>query len=114
MDVLNPGGAGFDILFTNIPPGASSYAVSASYQQTSVPKTPAVSINVGHQNIDSINTYHLLGEVTNQGNNTVTFVKVSAVLLDANHRIIDVVNTFTTLDKQLHLNCNLCLLMLER
>ncbi len=97
MDVLNPGAkSGFHLLFTNVPPGASSYAVTASYQQASAPKPPALSINVGHQNIDSINTYHLLGELTNQGNNTATFVKVSAVLFDANHRIIDVVNTFTS------------------
>jgi hypothetical protein len=97
MDVLNPGAkSGFDILFTNVPTGASSYAVSASYQQASAPKPQALSISVGHQNIDSINAYHLLGEVTNQGNNTATFVKVSAVLFDANHRIIDVVNTFTS------------------
>ena len=66
MDILNPGAkSGFDILFTNFPTGASSYAVSASYQQASAPKPPALSINVGHQNIDSINTYHLLGQVTN-------------------------------------------------
>lgn len=97
MDVMNPGAkSGFDILLTNVPTGASSYAVSTSYQQASAPKPPALSISVGHQNIDSINAYHLLGEVTNQGNNTATFVKISAVLFDANHRIIDVVNTYTS------------------
>ena len=57
------------------PPGASNYAVSASYQQASAPKPQALSISVGHQNIDSINAYHLL-VVTNQGKNTATFVKV--------------------------------------
>jgi hypothetical protein len=97
MDVLNPGAkSGFDILFTNVPTGASSYAVSASYQQASTSKPPSLSISIGHQNIDLINTYHLLGEVTNQGNNTATFVKVSAVLFDSDHKIVDVVNTFTS------------------
>jgi len=97
VDQLGPGEkSGFDILLTNVPSDASNYAASASYQQASTSKPAALSISVGRSNVDIINSYHLLGEVTNQGNSTATFVKVSAVLFDANHKIIDAVDTFTS------------------
>jgi hypothetical protein len=95
--VLGPGEkSGFDVLLTSVPSDATNYAVSASYQQASTSKPTALSVSVGRPNVDIINSYHLLGEVTNQGNNTATFVKVSAVLFDANHKIIDAVDTFTS------------------
>jgi hypothetical protein len=97
VDELGPGEkSGFDVLLTNVPSGASNYAVSASYQQASTSKPAALSINVGRPNIDIIKAYHLLGEVTNQGNNTATFVKVSAVFFDANHKVMDAVDTYTS------------------
>lgn len=97
MDELAPEEkSGFDLILTNVPSGANSYALSTSYQQAYTSKPPALSVNVGRQNIDIINAYHLLGEVTNQGNSTATFVKVSAALFDANHKIIDAVDTFTS------------------
>jgi hypothetical protein len=88
--------SGFDILLRNVPSDATNYGVSASYQQGSTSKPAALSFSVGRANIDIINSYHLLGEVTNQRNKTATFVKVSAVLFDANHKIIDAIDTFTS------------------
>ena len=55
-----------------------------------------LSINIGRSNIDAINAYHLLGEITNQGNNTASFVKVYAIFFDGNHKIVDAVDTFTS------------------
>ncbi|MGB7955376.1 MAG: FxLYD domain-containing protein [Candidatus Nitrosopolaris sp.] len=74
----------------------NGYALSASYQQAYTSKPAALALNVGRSNLDVINAYHLLGEVTNQGNNTATFAKVSGVFFDANHKVIDVVDTYTS------------------
>jgi hypothetical protein len=45
---------------------------------------------------DSAGTYHLLGEVTNLGSASTSFVKVYGIFLDANKRVIDVEHTFAT------------------
>jgi hypothetical protein len=96
VNFLKPGEkSGFAVIATNVPSDARGYSLSASYQQASSSKPPALSLSLGSHNLDIINSYHLLGEVTNLGNITASFVKISAVFFDANHKVVDAVFGYT-------------------
>ena len=94
--MLRPGErSGFDIIQTDAPQSVYSYALSAFYEQAES-KPALLSLSIGYNSMDEIGTYHLVGEVTNRGNNGTTYVEVSGEFFDANHKIIDVADTFTT------------------
>jgi hypothetical protein len=66
-----------------------TYQLSTSSQPPFGGEKPAfLRLTIGRAYLDSINTYHVIGEVTNQGNSTANFVKVSGAFYDYNHQVI--------------------------
>jgi hypothetical protein len=77
-DQLRPGEkSGFDISVTSVAQNAFNYELSVSYERAGTLKPAALYLYIGQSSIDSIGTYHLLGEVTNLGNTPTSFVDVT-------------------------------------
>lgn len=76
--------------------GVSSYKLSVSGDKTQA--LPAsLKLSVGSSHLDDIGSYHIVGEVTNQGNEKATFVKVSGAFYNSN---TVVASDFTFTDPQ--------------
>ncbi|HZE77566.1 MAG TPA: hypothetical protein VE089_03355, partial [Nitrososphaeraceae archaeon] len=59
-------------------------------------KPASLNLNLNKGTKDLNGNYHLLGNVTNKGNNTATHVRVSTVFLNGTNKIIDSQGGFTT------------------
>ena len=95
VDFLRPGErSGFDIILSNSN-NAVNYALQATYERALTTKSAFLNLSVGKGYQDSIGNYHLVGEVSNIGNNATRFVKVSSIFFDANNKVIDAVTTYT-------------------
>jgi hypothetical protein len=53
-------------------------------------------LKVGDSYVDGYGIYHLVGEVTNLGDSTATYVKVAAAFYDSNSKVLTSSFTFTT------------------
>ena len=67
-----------------------------SYERADTLKPSALYLYMGQSSIDSLGTYHLLGEVTNLGNTPTSFVDVYAIFFDVNDKVVDVEHTYMT------------------
>ena len=72
------------------------YKVSQHQQHALSPKPAFLNLNLNKGTKDLNGNYHLLGNVTNKGNNTATHVRVSTVFLNGTNKIIDSQGGFTT------------------
>ena len=65
----------------------NNYKLYASGQKTqSLPA--ALKLNVGDSHLDSIGFYHVVGEITNQGNQKATYVKVSGAFYNSSNTVV--------------------------
>ena len=72
----------------------SSYKLYATGEKTqSLPA--ALKLNVGDSHVDSIGFYHVVGEVTNQGNQKATYVKVSGAFYNSSNTVVAADFTYT-------------------
>jgi translation initiation factor RLI1 len=64
-----------------------SYKLSVSADKTeSLPSS--LKLSVGDSRLDDTGVYHIVGEVTNQGNGKATFVKVSGAFYNSSDSIV--------------------------
>jgi len=109
IDQLKSGGgrSGFNIIVpANVTKNSTGYSLSAtSYTKSAAAAAPAatlllkpafLNLNINKGTKDLNGNYHLLGNVTNKGNNTTTHVKVSAVFFNGTNKIVDAEGGFTT------------------
>jgi hypothetical protein len=109
IDQLKSGGgrSGFNIIVpANVTKNSTGYSLSAtSYTKSSAaaaaapplsPKPAFLNLNINKGTKDLNGNYHLLGNVTNKGNNTATHVRVSTVFFNGTNKIIDAQGGFTT------------------
>ena len=93
------GRSGFNIIVpANITKNSTGYSLSAIYTKSAplLPKPAFLNLNINKGTKDLNGNYHLLGNVTNKGNNTTTHVKVSAVFFNGTNKIVDAEGGFTT------------------
>jgi hypothetical protein len=97
VDVLRPAEkSSFAIILTDIGQSqkVSSYKLSASGDKTEA--LPAsLKLSVGDSRLDSIGFYHVVGEVTNEGNQKTTFVKVSGAFYNSSNVVVAADYTYT-------------------
>jgi hypothetical protein len=97
VDILRPQEkSAFDIILDNAAQSqkVSSYKLSVSGDKTEA--LPAfLKLNVGDSNIDDLGYYHIVGEVTNQGKEKSTYVKVSGAFYDDKGTVVAAAFTFT-------------------
>ena len=92
IGTLGPGErSAFHLLLTGVgqagPIGTCQLSVSS--QPAFGDQKPALlQLTVGRAYADSLNNYHVVGEVTNEGNDTANFVDVSAAFYNYNHQVI--------------------------
>jgi hypothetical protein len=90
----------FHIVFSNQVPidESSTYTLSVSSSpssgQTTTSKPPVLRVNYGNVRVDSPDTFTILGEVTNMGNQPADSVKVSTSFYDAGNQLVDVENVY--------------------
>lgn len=92
VDTLGPGErSAFGLISNDLSKVApiGTYQLSISSQPAFGREKPAfLRLTIGRSYLDSINTYHVIGEVTNQGDSTANFVKVSGAFYDYDHQVI--------------------------
>lgn len=97
IDVMKSGEKSpFHLLFTNLADvhNIASYRLSVSSQATTdKPRSLEVAVGNGYTDINGM--YHLVGEVTNKGDKTATFVEVDAAFYDSSGRVVDVASGYT-------------------
>jgi hypothetical protein len=108
IDQLKSGGgrSGFNVIVpANVIKNSTGYSISVtSYTKSSAAAAAAplslkpalLNLNINKGAKDLNGNYHLLGNVTNKGNNTATHVRVSTVFLNGTNKIIDAQGGFTT------------------
>ncbi|HJT49956.1 MAG TPA: FxLYD domain-containing protein [Nitrososphaeraceae archaeon] len=97
IDVLKPAEKSpFKIILSDLGQSqkVSSYKLYASGQKTE-PLPAALKLNVGDSHLDSIGFYHVVGEVTNQGNQKATYVKVSGAFYNSSNTVVAADFTYT-------------------
>jgi hypothetical protein len=97
VDVLRPAEkSSFEIILNDAAQSqkVDSYKLSASGDKTQA--LPAsLKLSVGDSHLDDIGAYHIVGEVTNQGNQKATFVKVSGAFYNSSNAAVAADFTFT-------------------
>lgn len=97
VDVLRPAEkSSFEIILNDAQQsqGVSSYKLSVSGDKTEPPPA-SLKLSVGDSHVDDIGSYHIVGEVTNQGNEKATFVKVSGSFYNSSNIVVAADFTFT-------------------
>lgn len=89
--------SGFDIFLDETLPSKSNYILTSSFEKSDDNKTEALQLSVG-ENSKTSNSFRVLGEVMNQGNNDANAVKVSAIFYDEEHKVIDTDYVYTNPD----------------
>lgn len=72
----------------------STYKLSVSGDKTQA-LPAALKLSVGDSHVDDIGAYHIVGEVTNQGNENATFVQVSGAFYISSDAVVAADFTFT-------------------
>jgi hypothetical protein len=97
VDVLRPAEKSpFKIILIDLGQSqkVNNYKLYASGQKTqSLPA--ALKLNVGDSHLDSIGFYHVVGEITNQGNQKATYVKVSGAFYNSSNTVVAADFTYT-------------------
>ena len=105
IDQLKSGGgrSGFSVIVpANVIKNSTGYSISVTSYTKSAAEAPLslkpalLNLNINKGAKDLNGNYHLLGNVTNKGNNTATHVRVSTVFLNGTNKIIDAQGGFTT------------------
>jgi hypothetical protein len=97
IDVLRPAEkSSFEIILNDadISQKIDSYKLSVSGEKTESPPA-ALKLTVSDSHLEDTGTYHIVGEVTNQGSQKATFVKVSGALYDSSNAIVAAVFVYT-------------------
>jgi hypothetical protein len=96
--LLKPGErSGFDIFLDENLPTGSKYNLTTSFEKSDDVKPEALQLSVG-KNYRTSNSFKVLGEVMNEGNNSANAVKVSAIFYDGRHKVIDTDYVYTNPD----------------
>ena len=72
----------------------SNYKLSVSGDKTQ-PLPASLKLNVGDSHMDEIGAYHLVGEITNQGNEKAIFVEESGEFYNSSNAVVAADFTFT-------------------
>jgi hypothetical protein len=110
IKVLRPGEkSSFELILDDAQQSdkVSTYKLSVSGDKTQA-LPAALKLSVGGSHVDDIGAYHIVGEVTNQGNEKATFVQVSDAFYNSSDAVVAADFTFTdpkdwNQDKQLPL-----------
>jgi hypothetical protein len=97
VDVLRPAEkSSFEIILNDAQQSqeVSNYKLSVSGDKTQ-PLPASLKLNVGSSHVDEIGAYHIVGEVTNQGNEKATFVKVFGAFYNSSNAVVATDFTFT-------------------
>jgi hypothetical protein len=97
VDILRPAEkSSFKIVVTDVQQSEkiSNYKLSVSADKTQ-PLPASLKLNVGDSHMDATGAYHIVGEVTNQGNGKATFVKVSGAFYNDSNSVVATDFTFT-------------------
>jgi hypothetical protein len=89
--------SGFDIFLDEKLPSSSKYTLTTSIEKSEDNKPDALQLSVGRNSKDS-NSFKVLGEVINQGQDDANSVKVSAIFYDKNHKVVDADYVYTNPD----------------
>lgn len=89
--------SGFDIFLDETLPNNSKFTLITSFEKSEDDKPAALQLSVG-KNSKGSNSFRVLGEVMNQGENAANAVKVSAIFYDEKHKVIDTDYVFTNPD----------------
>lgn len=96
--LIKPGiRSGFDIFLDEALPSDSKYILTTSFEKSDDDKPEALQLSVG-KNYGGSNSFRVLGEVMNQGENAANAVKVSAIFYDEKHKVINTDYVFTNPD----------------
>ncbi|HZA69111.1 MAG TPA: hypothetical protein VE548_05370 [Nitrososphaeraceae archaeon] len=96
--VLKPGSrSGFSIFLDEPLPGSSKYMLTTSFKKSDDNKPEALLLSIG-KNYKQSNSFRVLGEVINHGQNAANPVKVSGIFYDNEHKVIDSDYTYTNPD----------------
>jgi hypothetical protein len=89
--------SGFDIYLDEKLPNNSKYTLTTSLKKSEEKKPEALQLSIGKNSKDS-NSFKVLGEVINQGEDNANSVKVSGIFYDEDHEVVDVEYTYTNPD----------------
>lgn len=96
--VLKPGSrSGFSIFLDEPLPGSSKYTLMTSFEKSDDDKPETLLLSIG-KNYKHSNSFRVLGEVINHGQNAANAVKVSGIFYDNEHKVIDTDYTYTNPD----------------
>ena len=98
MDILLPAQTSpFEILLTDEQQSQKidNYKLSVSGDEAIESKPANLKLNVGDSFTDSINNYHVVGEVTNQGDQVTKFVKVAGAFYNDQNQLVSVGSSYT-------------------
>jgi hypothetical protein len=98
MEILRPAEtSSFEILLTEEEQSKKidNYELSVSGDETFEPKPANLKLNVGDSFTDSIDTYHIVGEVTNQGDQITKFVEVAGAFYNDQNQVVAVGFSYT-------------------
>jgi len=95
---IKPGNrSGFDIYLDEKLPSNSKYTLTTSFKKSEDSKPGALQLSVG-KNSKGSNSFKVLGEVINQGQDNANSVKVSGIFYDKEHKVLDIDYTYTNPD----------------
>jgi hypothetical protein len=100
VDVLRPAEkSSFEIILNDAVQSqeVDSYKLSASGDKTEA-LPAALKLSVGESRLDDAGAYHIVGEVTNQGNGKATYVKVSGSFYNSSNTVVAADFTYTDPD----------------
>ncbi|HKQ22192.1 MAG TPA: hypothetical protein VJS91_09145, partial [Nitrososphaeraceae archaeon] len=96
--LLKPGSrSGFSIFLDEPLPGSSKYVLTASFDKSDDIKPEALLLSIG-KNYKQSNSFRVLGEVINHGQNAANAVKVSGIFYDKEHKVIETDYVYTNPD----------------
>ena len=98
IDVMRQGEkSAFHLIFTDSAQVAkiASYKISISPTIVLADKPRNLELKVGDGYLDAIGFYHLVGEITNNGDKTASFVEVSVAFYDKDNKIVDTAVGYT-------------------
>lgn len=99
IDVMRPGErSAFHLIFgeSSQIEKIASYKISIDSVNMFVDKPRNLELKVGDGYLDDIGFYHQVGEVTNNGDRTASFVEVSAAFYDGDGKIVDAAFGYTS------------------
>jgi hypothetical protein len=89
--------SGFSIFLDEPLPGSSKYILTASFDKSDDIKPEALLLSIG-KNYKQSNSFRVLGEVINNGQDAANAVKVSGIFYDKEHKVIETDYVYTNPD----------------